>query len=218
MESALRLRYQTIEFGHIDIHLCTLRDRQEYSDPHKRALKLGIPEAFWSLFGVVWPSSMVLANFMLDYETAGKRILEVGCGIALTSLLLNKQHADITATDNHPDVAQFLARNTQLNNDTPIHFERTDWIDKNDSLARFDIIVGSDLLYEDQHVEQLAHFMNNHAKPHCDIILVDPGRGRKNKLTRLMTTLGYTNDHSKPENTDAYLIDSFKGHILQFSR
>ena len=30
--STLRYRYQTIEFGDIDIHLRTLRDRQEYSD------------------------------------------------------------------------------------------------------------------------------------------------------------------------------------------
>jgi hypothetical protein len=30
----IRLRYQTIEFGDIDIHLCTLRDKQQFDDPN----------------------------------------------------------------------------------------------------------------------------------------------------------------------------------------
>jgi hypothetical protein len=29
----IRLCYQTIEFGKIDIHLCTLRNKQEFYDP-----------------------------------------------------------------------------------------------------------------------------------------------------------------------------------------
>jgi len=41
---------------------------------------------------------------MLDYKTEGKRILEIGCGIDLSSLLLNEKHADITVNDDHPEV------------------------------------------------------------------------------------------------------------------
>ncbi len=41
-------------------------------------------------FGVVWPSSEVLANFIFDYDFKNKRILEVGCGIGLSSLILNR--------------------------------------------------------------------------------------------------------------------------------
>lgn len=41
---------------------------------------------------------------MLDYKTEGKRILEIGCGIALSSLLLKEKHADITVNDDHPEV------------------------------------------------------------------------------------------------------------------
>ena len=61
----LRLRYQTVEFGDIDIHLCTLRDRQEFYDQDGRAEKLGISPAAWPIFGVsgrrVWclPTSFV---------------------------------------------------------------------------------------------------------------------------------------------------------------
>ena len=38
-----RLSYQTVEFGKIDIHLCTLRNRQEFHDPVGVAEVLGYP-------------------------------------------------------------------------------------------------------------------------------------------------------------------------------
>ena len=55
--SEIRISYQTIEFGKIDIHLRTLRNKQEFLDDDDIAKKLGISSAQWSLFGVVWPSS-----------------------------------------------------------------------------------------------------------------------------------------------------------------
>ncbi len=213
----LRIRYQTIEVGDSDIHVCTLRDKQQFSDPDDEALDLGISSATWPIFGVVWPSSMVLANYMQSYETEGKRILEIGCGIALSSLLLNERDDDITATDYHPEVEGFLNRNTLLNNGKNIAFERVDWADDQSELGLFDIIIGSDLLYEDQHVELLADFIQSHANDHCDVIIVDPGRGRKNKLKNKMEAHGFISNYNKPVDTD-YLEQPFKGHILEFSR
>ncbi len=213
----LRYCYQTIEFGKTDIHLCTLRDKQEFYDPENIAEKLGISSASWSLFGVVWPSSLVLAHFISDYQVGKKRVLEIGCGIALSSLLLNKQKADITATDHHPEVGKFLLRNTLLNHDNPITFEQTDWSNKQDSLGQFDLIIGSDLLYEDEHIELLAYFIQAHANTKCEVILVDPGRGRKGKLTTKMLSFGFSAEHVKPLHTD-YIEQEFKGHILKFIR
>lgn len=214
----LRLSYQTIEFGQTDIHLCTLRDRQEFHDPGDVAKDLGINSAVWPLFGVVWPSSLVLAHYMDKYDIQSKRILEVGCGMALTSLLLNKRSADITATDYHPEVEAFLERNALLNDDDFIDFERVDWKDKKDSLGLFDLIVGSDLLYEDDHIELLSRFLENHAKPACEVIIVDPRRGRKNKLSACMEQFGFIASQLRPEHTEAYLEDDFKGHILKYVR
>ena len=213
----LRLCYQTVEFGETDIHLCTLRDKQEFHDPVGVAEKLGISSAFWPLFGVIWPSSLVLAHYISDFETGTKRILEVGCGMALSSLLLNKQSNDITATDYHPEAQKFLQRNALLNEDEAISFEQADWADKTDKLGLFDLIIGSDLLYEDNQIELLASFIEAHAKPDCEVIIVDPGRGRKNKLSERMLAFGFTSSHHKPVHTD-YLTEDFKGHILKFER
>jgi len=213
----LRLCYQTVEFGKTDIHLCTLRNKQEFDDPTGIAEELGISSATWPLFGVIWPSSLVLAHFISDYDTGSKRILEVGCGMGLSSLLLNKQCADITATDYHPEAQKFLQRNSLLNEDLIIAFEQVDWAAKKDELGFFDLIIGSDLLYEDSHIELLASFIEGHAKPACEVIIVDPGRGRKNKLSARMMGFGFTSSHQKPSHTD-YLDEKFKGHILKFER
>ena len=145
--SYFRVRYRTIEFGDLDIHVKTLKDCQQFYDGEGLAEKLGISSATWPLFGVVWDSSQVLAHFMLEHDIEGKRILEVGCGIALTSLVLNHRHADITATDHHPEVESFLKQNVKLNNGQKIPFTRTDWTNKNSDLGEFDLIIGSDLLY-----------------------------------------------------------------------
>jgi len=214
----IRVRYQTMEFDNVDIHVRTLRNNQEFSDDDGIAEALGISSATWPLFGIVWPSGELLAHLMADYHIDGKRILEVGCGIALSSLVLNHRHADITATDYHPEAGAFLLENTNLNNDEVIPFLRTGWKDENSNLGKFDLIIGSDLLYEQGHAEMLSGFINNHALPHCEVIIVDPGRGRHARFSKQMVSLGYTHSQSRPANI-AYLDKPMpKGQVLHYQR
>ncbi len=200
--AALRFRYQTIEFGDTDIHVRTLRDNQQYSDPDGIASKLGVSSANWPLFGIIWASGEILAQLMYSYDIEGKRILEVGCGIALASLVLNSRLADITATDYHPEVERFLNENTKLNQANEIPFVRADWNDKQSELGKFDVIIGSDLLYEKEHAELLSSFIDGHANQHCSIIIIDPGRPYRGRFSKNMVNLGYSHHQSKPENLD----------------
>ncbi len=216
--SSLRVRYQTIEFGKIDIHLRTLRDNQEFSDDDGTAEELGISSATWPLFGIVWPSGRVLAHLMSDFQIADKRILEVGCGIALSSLLLNHRQADITATDHHPEAGNFLRENTVLNDDKVIPFTRTGWEDGDSGLGEFDLIIGSDLLYERGHAEMLSEFIDDHARPHCEVILVDPGRAHHARFSKRMVGLGYSHSQSRPDNIDYLMKPLPRGHILRYQR
>jgi len=215
--STFRVRYQTLEFDQVDVHLRTLRDNQQFSDDAGEAEALGISSATWPLFGVVWASSEVLAHFMFEHDIEGLRILEVGCGIGLTSLVLGHRHANITATDQHPEAERFLTENVSLNGLEPIPFVRTSWADDDCGLGEFDLIVGSDVLYESQHVDQLSAFIDRHAKAHCEVIIVDPGRGQQSRFSTTMKTLGYAHTCSKP-CTDAYLSQPFRGQILQYAR
>ena len=215
--SSFRVRYQTLEFDQVDIHLRTLRDRQQFSDETGEAEDLGISSATWPLFGVVWDSGEVLAHCMFEHDIDGLRILEVGCGIGLTSLVLSHRLADITATDQHPESERFLQKNVTLNGLAPIPFVRTGWEDDDCGLGEFDLIIGSDLLYERPNVELLAAFIDRHAKPQCQVIIVDPGRGQQARFSRTMKDLGYAHTRNKPSTTD-YLSKPFRGEILAYAR
>ncbi|TLS65954.1 histidine kinase [Mariprofundus erugo] len=214
----LRVRYQTMEFGDTDIHIRTLRDNQEYCDTDGVAESLGISSATWPLFGIIWPSGEVLAHLMQHYQVEGKRILEVGCGIALSSLILNRRMANITATDYHPEAGTFLRHNTDLNDDRAIPFFRTGWGDHDSRLGRFDLIIGSDLLYERGHAAELSAFIDEHANHQCEVIIVDPGRGHLNGFSRMMAVLGYTHSQSIPANTDFLDTPFHRGRIIHYRR
>ena len=201
--SDARVRYTTLEIGNMDIHIRLLRDILQFSDEDGVAKRLGISSAAWPMSGVIWPSGEVLAHLMMDFPVKGKRVLEVGCGIALASLVLNQRSADITATDHHPETEGFLIYNAGLNNGRIIPFVRTGWASSpGNGLGNFDLIIGSDLLYEDEHVDLLATFINQHGRIHCDVVVVDPGRGLHAKFTKKMVGLGYSHRREKPENTE----------------
>lgn len=215
--SSLRFRYQTLEFGETDIHIKTLRDKQQYNDDDGRAADAGISPASWPLFGTVWASGEVLAQLMMNFSIKDKRILEVGCGIGLASLMLNQREADITATDHHPMAGDFLRENTRLNQGRVIPFYRTDWQDSPLELGDFDLIIGSDLLYERDHVEQLSAFVEQHARTRCEVIIVDPGRAQRSGFSRKMLDYGYNLLPSKVCNIND-LSQPFRGQILHYQR
>lgn len=213
----LRIKYKTFEIGNIDIHIRMLRDTCQFQDRDGIAEKVGISSATWPIFGVIWPAGEILANHMLNYDVQGKRILEVGCGIALSSLLLNHRCADISATDYHPEVGNFLAENVKLNTGKTIPFTRLDWTENTGDIGTFDMIIGSDIIYEQAHAKNLSNFINNHANQQCEVVIVDPGRGHHARFSKKMVHLGYSHDQKKPEQTD-YLKKPFKGQILSYNR
>ncbi|MFT5503251.1 MAG: putative nicotinamide N-methyase [Gammaproteobacteria bacterium] len=215
--SSIRVRYETIEFGQTDIHIRSLRDKQEFHDPFGEAEYCGISSSQWSLFGVVWDSSRILADEMVLYDIAGKRILEMGCGIGLASLLLNSRDADITATDYHPEVGRFLIENVRLNGGRDIPFLQTDWVNERDNLGLFDVLIGSDIIYEVEHANFLSRFIDRHSRPNCEVIIVDPGRRHYAKFSQMMLALGYSCEQSKPLNSAPEIISS-KCKILRYSK
>jgi len=179
---------------------------------------MGVSPASWPLFGVVWQAGEVLAQLMAAYDIDSRRILEVGCGVGLASLVLNKRQADISATDIHPSAQKHLNYNTDLNGDARIPFLRTGWEDEpHEKFGLFDIIIASDVMFEPNHSENLVKFIEYYAKPKCEIILADAKRGYGNEFTRRMAELEYAEEmleviapFTNPEN--------YKGSVRRYRR
>jgi len=101
-----------------DLIIRSLLDRQQFFDPLGEAGRMGISSAAWPLFGLLWPSgSHLAARIALRPVRSSERILEIGCGLALASLVGHRRGADVTASDCHPLTASFLSENLRLNGD-----------------------------------------------------------------------------------------------------
>jgi len=210
-------RQLTLRLGDHDYRIRALRDLQQFADPFGDAARAGISSALWSLFGHVWSSGRVLAEAMCTFEIQGKRILEIGCGLGLSSLVLQRRHADIVASDHHPLAESFLAYNAALNGLPLLAYRNLPWAVTDASLGRFDLIIGGDVLYEREHAGLLAAVMLRHARPECEVVITDSGRGNGNALSRAMTLQGYSvnEDRCRFETSD---IPPFRGRLLSYRR
>ncbi len=195
------VKVQTLAIdGAADLQIRSLLDHQQFADPAGAAEALGISSAQWSLFGQVWPSGLHLAATMaIRPLTDGERILEIGCGLALASLVCHRRGAEVTASDIHPLAGAFLLENLRLNEMAPMRYCHGDWSE--DAViaergaprvqGRFDLIIGSDVLYERDDGGALAAFIEKHTLPRCELLIVDPNRGNRTAFVRRMAALGF---------------------------
>lgn len=185
----------------INGHCWTMRalaDRQQFADPFGLADAAGISSASWSLFGQIWPVGRLLAERMSLHSVRDKRILEIGCGLALSSLILQRRGADILASDHHPLAQSFLRQNAALNGLGEPRYVDLPWASSRPSLGRFDLIIGSDVLYECDHVSLLASLIKRHANADAEIVLADPGRGHSGAFVKAMQRQGFQVEERRP--------------------
>jgi predicted nicotinamide N-methyase len=206
----------SVRVAGIDYRIRMLSDRQQYYDPDGRAERAGISSATWPIFGMIWPVGIALAEELSRIDIENRRILEVGCGLALCSLVLKRRGADITASDHHPLAQEFLIHNAELNDLSSIAYVDAAWETNHPTLGQFDLIVGSDVLYEPNHAQLLQGFIERHAKPSAELMIADPGRGYRGQFTKRMALLGFERTEL-PCRTGGAEIE-LKGRILQFTR
>jgi predicted nicotinamide N-methyase len=225
--------------GVADLCIRSLQDRQQFADPLGDAERLGISSATWPLFGMLWPSAAYLAAWLaLRPVLAGERILEIGCGLALASLVAHRRGADITASDCHPLAGDFLRENLRLNHLPPMKYRYGQWGVPATAAAGpgaaaaasrgaprlagcFDLIIGSDLLYERDAQSLLAGFIDAHAAPGAEVWIVDPDRGNRPAFNRQMADLGFDRQEHRlgggaPDRLPG--APAYKGRMLVYRR
>ena len=203
--------------GGADLHIRSLLDRQQYHDPLGAAEAAGIPPACWPLFGQVWPSAQKLADLMQGWDLGTQRVLEIGCGLGLASMVIHRRLGDVTASDCHPLTASFLHANLLLNRLPDLKYRTGNWGRANSALAEFDLIIGSDVLYQREHPEQLAGFILLHAAPCAEVLIIDPNRGNRSAFNRCMALAGFILNETM---IDAPLHDGspYRGRLLHYRR
>jgi predicted nicotinamide N-methyase len=217
--------------GVADLLIRSLLDRQQFSDPLGEAERVGISSAAWPLFGLLWQSGVELAaRLALRPVNRNERILELGCGLGLASLVGHRRGADVTASDLHPLAGSFLRENLQLNGLLPMKYRHGDWamadrvaaapgVTAEESVrGHFDLIVASDVLYERDVSGALAGFIALHAAPSSEVWIVDPDRGNRPAFNRLMAAAGFSLSELRLDRAVTGGGTGYKGRLLTFRR
>lgn len=158
---------------------------------------------------------------------ADERILEVGCGLALASLVCHRRGADVTASDCHPLASSFLIANTSLNDMSPVPYRHGNWAadphepvhDQHPTVkGRFDVIMGSDVLYERDDPGHLPDFIGRHAEQQVEVLIVDPNRGNRAAFSRRMAHDGFTLEEIDLSTLALGDEPAYKGRLLRYVR
>lgn len=142
-------------------------------------------------YASLWPSARALADVLWEWRAtlAGTRVLELGCGLGLPSVVAARLGAQVTATDFHPDAGAWCQANAAAHG-VAVAFRAGDWCDLPD-WQPFDLVMGSDLLYEARHLHALAACMGRLCAPAGAVLLADPGRQHLPQFVTIMQDAGW---------------------------
>ncbi len=123
----------------------------------------------------LWPSGEILARLLARTGSLkGVRMLELGCGLGLPSIVAASLGADVTACDYVPDALRLFETNAALNGVVAGTLEM-DWMRPTD-IGRFDLVVAADVLYENWQTDAVVNMLGRTVAPGGKAVVVDPDR------------------------------------------
>ncbi len=147
---------------------------------------------FWA---TVWPSGAALARAIAagPERVAGRRVLELGCGLGLPSMVAARAGADVLATDASTAAVVFARLNLALGGaggeaavldvaaaagggDAAAPGVATAAGEAPASDARFDVVLAADVVYDRRNVAPLVALVPRLLAPGGTVWLADPGR------------------------------------------
>lgn len=178
----LRLGGRTWSILHTDSVL-SHADEQEFLRERRERLPYGV---------VLWPAAIALAHEIAARADGlrGASVLELGAGTGLPGIVAATLGARVLQTDRQEMAMSVCRRNGERNGATGIEHRLVDWQEWTDT-ARYDWIIGSDILYgESMHPHLRAIFAANLA-PGGRILLSDPFRATSFKLLEALEGEGW---------------------------
>jgi len=124
----------------------------------------------------LWPSSTVLADFVITQNNVPKRCIELGCGVGLVSIAAVLAGHEVLATDYYEEALRFTRANSFRNLGREIDTRVVDWRAMPDDLPQFDMALASDVLYEPRYAPLVADVIARVIAPTGCAYIADPGR------------------------------------------
>jgi predicted nicotinamide N-methyase len=127
---------------------------------------------YWS---VLWRSGVALGRSLAaGPRLDGLRVVELGCGLGVPSLVAARAGAEVLATDGDEEALEMVARNARENG-LSVDTAPVDWSagDQLKARAPFDLVLAADVLYERSSVTLLLELL---PRLGGQVLLADPGR------------------------------------------
>ncbi len=139
---------------------------------------------------VLWPAAIALAHEIATRNVAGKRVLELGAGTGLPGIVAASLGASVVQTDRQNLVLHVCKQNAERNGVTTIEHRAADWTAWTDT-ERYDIILGSDILYADELHPHLQRIFDANLAPGGTLLIADPFRAPSIRLLEAMQAAGW---------------------------
>ncbi|MDJ0809148.1 MAG: methyltransferase [Desulfobacterales bacterium] len=123
------------------------------------------------LWSKVWEASLLLASKMASRPVGrDERLLELGAGLGVAGLVAAAFGHDVTITEYDPHALAFLEANRQENDCRHAGIRRLDW-HQPDLDARFDVILGSELVYKESDFKAMRSLFRTLLKSSGEVYL-----------------------------------------------
>lgn len=159
----------------VESHDLTIRGRKFYYFLPRSIepfIDINFPLKDFPLWAKVWPSSMVLADFMASQPVdPEKRILEIGAGIGISGIAASAFGHNITITEYNTDAMEFARANAFINGFPDIPVVPMNWT-KPQSTGRYDMIIGSEVIFREEDFAPIQKLFQSVLKHDGEIILV----------------------------------------------
>lgn len=152
-------------------------------------------EEFLPYWAELWPSCEALAILLAERGVAGERVLELGCGLGVPSLVAARLGATATATDWAADALTLLADNAGRNGVT-LELVRLDWFAPGVAWPgarppRWPLVLAADVLYEARNGPALLATLDDVVAADGEAWIADPGRPSATPFWRAANRAGW---------------------------
>jgi predicted nicotinamide N-methyase len=152
-------------------------------------------DEFMPYWAELWPSGLALADYVARLDLSGRRVLELGCGLALPSFAAALAGANATATDWALEALALVATNAEANG-LQVPTALVDWSDPPPSgLSGFDVVLAADVLYEERNALPVLAMLAATAADDGTVLLADPGRRHAPAFMERAREAGWSVDH-----------------------
>lgn len=141
----------------------------------------------------LWPAAISLAEFLLEQQEIAKDkvCLDIGCGLGLMPLVLSLLRPQIIiGMDYEMDPLRYCRLSTAANQAKNILWLMADWRQAGFKPFAFNLITGTDILYEVRFHVPVVAFLAQHLAKDGLAFLAEPGRGVSETFWPLLAGYG----------------------------